>query len=238
MRGTRRVRRAVVPVLLLAGAALLSGCTSNPVGAVVTPAATSSATTAAPAPTPTTPPPTQVAADATPVDVRCSKLVPKAVAQQLLPDLALEKGWVPTPASAVYQLAQLRGTACAWTDDAGDRVEVGVARPSRADAVALKNDLVRRSNSVPTYGGEAYFRILDHLGRVSAFRGRTWIFATSNRFFEPGDAVPVMRSIDAALGFAKASEPAESPAPSVAPTPGETAPAPPAAQTPAPTPTP
>lgn len=200
MRGIRRIG-AALPVVLLAGA-VLAGCTSSPVGATVRPSTrTSAPPSVASAPTPTTAPPTQSAADATPVDVRCGELVPKAVAQQLAPQLARVKDWTPAAGTVAAQIADLRGTACAWTDSAGDLLEIAVARPSAADATRLKNDLVRRSNSVPTYGGEAYFDTVDHVGRVDAFRGRTWISARSNRFLEPGDAVGVVASVDDGLGL-------------------------------------
>lgn len=216
MRGTRRVA-GVLPVLVLTGG-LLAACTSNPVGAVVTPSArpSSAPPSAVPAVTPTTPPPTQSASDATPVDLRCADLVPDDVASVLAPGLTRVKGWTPSPGTPAAQLADLKGTACAWSDPAGDLLEVAVAEPSKRDATRLKNDLVRRSNSVPTYGGEAYFEVVDHVGRVDAFRGRTWISARSNRFFEPGDAAGVIESIDRAAGTAPA-EPSTSPSPTPTP---------------------
>ncbi|MFD1721693.1 hypothetical protein [Amnibacterium endophyticum] len=221
MRGIRRIGGALPLVALTCG--LLAACTSNPVGAVVTPSATPSAPppVVTPAPTPTTPPPTQSAADATPVDLRCADLVPKDVARTLAPELTRVKDWTPTAGTPAAQLADLKGTACAWTDAAGDMLEVAVAEPSRKDATQLKNDLVRRSNSVPTYGGEAYFQIVDHVGRVDAFRGRTWISARSNRFLEPGDAAGVVASVDAAAGTSPVTAsptPTAEPTPSPAPT--------------------
>lgn len=227
MVGTRVLRAVLLPAALLMGAAALTGCTSNPVGAVAAPRtqSPSAAASEAPLPGPSTPPPTQHADDATPVSVKCGKLLPKAVAQSLVPDLTRVKDWQPEAGSVAAQLASIGGTACSFTDSAGDLLEVAVAKPSAEDAVALKNDLVRRSNSVPTYGGEAYFEIVDHVGRVDAFHGRTWISARSNRFFEPGDAIDVVAAAEAALGFA----PAASPTPTIAAT---------DAATPLPTPSP
>ena len=227
MVGTRLLRVVVLPAVLLVGAAALTGCTSNPVGAVAAPRtqAPSAPAAAEPSDGPSTPPPTQRADDATPVSVKCAKLLPKAVAQSLLPDLTRARDWQPETGSVAAQLVAIDGTACAFTDAAGDLLEVAVAKPSAADARALKNDLVRRSNSVPTYGGEAYFEVVDHVGRVDAFHGRTWISARSNRFLEPGDAIAVVAAAEKALGLA----PAASPTPSSPD---------PAATTPAPTPTP
>ena len=218
MRTGERTRRALAGLVVTAAAALLVGCTSSPVGAA---APRSSQPTAAPTSTAvsqTTPPPTQTAADATPLRKRCAKLVPAAVAAGLLPDLALERGWEPDAGSPAARLAALGGTACRWTDSAGDVLEVAAAKPSVKDATALKNDLVRRSQSVPTYGGEAYFQVTDHVGEADVFRGRTWLLTRSNRYFEPGDAIAVVQSALTALGHA----PIPSPAPT-APTPGATA---------------
>lgn len=209
--------------VLLAGAALV-GCTSSPVGPVA-----SATASAAPAPsspssaTPTTPPPTQDVEAADPVRLRCAKLVPREVASALIPELRAERGWTPPSSSPAALLERLSGTTCSWTDDAEDLLEVAVARPSAADALALKNDLVARSNSVPTYGKEAYFRVADHVGRVDAFRGRTWIMARSNRFFEPGDAVQVMAAVDRALGFAPTKADSPTPIPTLTISPAPTA---------------
>lgn len=220
MRGTRRTAAALPLVALLCG--LLAACTSNPVSAGTTASAPASAapSSTAPVPTPTTPPPTQTAADATPVSLKCSKMVPKAVADQLAPDLTRVKDFTPTAGTPAAQLMALRGTVCSWTDAAGDLLEVAIAKPSAADATRLKNDLVRRSNSVPTYGGEAYFEIVDHVGRVDAFRGRTWISARSNRFIEPGDAAGVIAAVDAAAGTTPSTgSPSATTVPTPTPTP-------------------
>ncbi len=223
MVGTRLLRVVVLPAVLLVGAAALTGCTSNPVGAVAAPRTSAPAATPseAPLPGPSTPPPTQTADDATPVTVKCKKLLPKRVAQALLPDLERTEDWQPEAGSVAAQLTAIGGTACAFGDAAGDVLEVAVAKPSAADAAALKNDLVRRSNSVPTYGGEAYFEVVDHVGRVDAFHGRTWISARSNRFLEPGDAIEVVAAAEAALGLepAPSASAVVTPAPTPAPTP-------------------
>jgi hypothetical protein len=203
----RSVRTAVA-VLAASGALLLVGCTSNPVAAPPPTEPPSTAVTT-PAPTPTTPPPTQDAADATPVSVACKKLVPADVAAMLDTDLTLVKGWVPDAGTASARLEDLNGTTCEWTNAVGDSLEVAVAKPGAKDSLALKNDLVERSQSVPTYGGEAYFQVVDHVGQADVFRGRTWLFVRSNRFFEPGDASLVVDSALAGLGFG----PKETPAP-------------------------
>lgn len=209
-------------VLVTAAVALLSlaGCTSNPVAAPVAPAVT-----ATPTPTlatPTTPPPTQVAADATPVHKKCSKLVPKAVVASYDTGFALEQDWTPEAGSPAARLAALDGTTCRWSNPSGDLLEVAVAKPSVADSTALKNDLVERSQSVPTYGGEAYFQVVEHVGQADVFRGRTWLLVRSNRFFEPGDASMVVASALKALGYGATATPTPATTPTLTPSPAPT----------------
>lgn len=208
------IRRTAVIAAALLTMGALAGCTSNPVAAKpITVAPTSPAST--PPPTPTTPPPTQVAADATPVSISCHKLVPTAVAKSLDPSFTAVPGWTPSPGTPSARLADLHGSTCDWTTTAGDLLEVSVAKPSAADATALKDDLVLRSQSVPTFGGEAYFQVIDHVGQADVFRGRTWLFVRSDRFFEPGDASTIVSAALNALGYG----PKPTPAPTGTPTP-------------------
>lgn len=209
---TIRRTAAIAAALLTMGA--LAGCTSNPVAAKpITAAPTSAAST--PAATPTTPPPTQVAADATPVSIRCHTLVPTAVVTTLDPAFTSVKGWKPPAGTPSARLAALHGTTCDWTTPAGDLLEVSVAKPSVADSTALKDDLVLRSQSVPTFGGEAYFQVVDHVGQADVFRGRTWLFVRSNKFFEPGDASAIVSAALTALGYGPKPTPTATPTPSV-----------------------
>lgn len=195
----RNAARIALP--LTVAAVLLTGCTSNPVGESAQARTAPATQSPAPKPTPATPPPTQDAHDATPVEIACKKLTPAIVAHELNADMKLEKDWTPGGDSPASAIPGLHGTACLWKDAVGDTLEVAVAKPSKTDALALKNDLVTRSNSVPTYGGEAYFQVVDHQGVVDAFRGRTWIVARSNLFYEPGDAADVVAAALAGLGL-------------------------------------
>ncbi|WP_375390252.1 hypothetical protein [uncultured Amnibacterium sp.] len=217
----RSVRTTVAAGAAAAALILLAGCTSNPVAAGTRQSA--APTSVAPA-TPTTPPPTQDAADAAPVSIRCRVLAPDAVVQALEPELQVVRGWTPAPGSASARLEALHGTTCEWTTAAGDTLEVAVAKPGREDSVALKNDLVERSQSVPTYGGEAYFQVVDHVGQADVFRGRTWLFVRSNRFFEPGDATAIVSAALDALGLRSSATdaPAEGGAGAATPAPTET----------------
>jgi hypothetical protein len=212
-----RIRRAAVLAGALLALGALTGCTSNPVAAVATSAAPAAAAST-PAPSPTTAPPTQVAADATPVSITCHALVPTKVVKALLPQLHVVKGWTPAPGSPSARLADLKGSTCTWVSPAGDLLEVSVAKPSVSDSTALKNDLVERSQSVPTYGGEAYFQVVDHVGQGDVFRGRTWLFVRSNRFYEPGDASAVVAAALKGLGLTPKAVPTATTTPPVAPT--------------------
>lgn len=213
------IRRSAALVTAMLALGTLVGCTSNPVAEQASSAAPTAAAST-PVPSPTTPPPTQVAADATPVSIKCHALVPTALARGLDPNLRTVKGWTPATGSPSARLADLSGTTCDWTTTAGDLLEVSVAKPSPADSTSLKNDLVVRSQSVPTFGGEAYFQVVDHVGQADVFRGRTWLLVRSNRFFEPGDASAIVSSALDALGYGPKTTPAptQTPVPSGTPT--------------------
>jgi hypothetical protein len=197
-----RAARPIVAGALALGVALAAaGCTSSPVGKTVSAAPTRAATVAAPTPhTVSTPPPTPKATGATPVEAPCAALVPDALASSLSPGYKPLTDWTPSSASPVAHLAALSGTACAWKDGKTHHVlEVAVAHPSDADALALKNDLVERSNSVPTYREEAYFQVSGGAGEVNDFHGPYWVVAWSPDLYEPGDAAGIIASVHSAL---------------------------------------
>lgn len=199
------VRSIVAGAVALGVAAALAGCTSSPVGHTVsaqpTRAASAPATAAAPTAHPVaTPAPTPQASGSTPVHLACADLVPPAVAQGLAKGYAPVPGYTPAPDSPVAHLAALDGTVCAWQDaSTGHMLEVAVAQPSPADDLALKNDLVERSNSVPTYHEEAYFQVTNGVGEVDDFHGPYWMVASSQDLYEPGDAAQLVAAVDAAL---------------------------------------
>ena len=198
----RDARPIVAGALALGVALAVAGCTSSPVGHTVT-AAPTAAATAVVAPTPhavSTPPPTPKASGATPVEAPCAALVPLTVAQRIAPGYAPVTDWAPSADSPVAHLAALGGTVCAWKDaTTGHVLEVAVARPSDADALALKNDLVERSNSVPTYHEEAYFQVSGGGGVVNDFHGPYWVLAWSPDLYEPGDAAGLIASVHSGL---------------------------------------
>ena len=198
MRGARPI---LAGAMALGVALAVAGCTSSPVGKTVTAAPTRAATVAAPTPHPvSTPPPTPRATGALPVAAPCATLVPASLAQGIAPGYAPLIDWRPSSASPVAHLAALDGTVCAWKDaKTGHVLEVAVARPSDADALALKNDLVERSNSVPTYREEAYFQVSGGAGEVNDFHGPYWVVAWSPDLYEPGDATGIVASVHTAL---------------------------------------
>ena len=196
----------------LAGGALLAtlaltGCSSSPVAANADAAPTATRSAAArsaadptPKTTTTAAPPTQDPATATAVRVPCSTLVPTSVAK------AFRVGYVPVAVPALAattdgaRIRRLGGTVCQWRDaSTGHIVRIGVARPGPKDLVALENDLVDRSNSVPTYRVEGYFRPTKAGGISDAFPGPYWVHASSQDFYEPGDAISFVQAARAAL---------------------------------------
>jgi hypothetical protein len=199
-----RVPLAATAALLAVVA--LAGCTSSPVGTRYSAQARTAAPAATAAPRPTArattqpPPPTQDPAAATPVHVPCRTLVPTAVVT------AFRVGYRPVARPVIRsgtdaaRIIRLGGTVCEWKDrSTGHIIRVGVARPGSKDLLALQNDLVDRSNAVPTYGVEGYFRPTKSGGISDAFPGGYWVHAASQDFYEPGDAISMMKAARAAL---------------------------------------
>jgi hypothetical protein len=205
-----RARGPFAAIATLLVAVALAGCTSSPVSGRASPDATESvvpAASAAPRPTATAttqpPPPTQNASLATPVDIPCSTLVPADIVT------GFRKGYAPVAHPALKagtdadRIHRLGGTVCEWKDaSTGHVVRIGVARPGPTDLLALKNDLVDRSHSVPTYGAEGYFRPTKTGGISDAFPGPYWLHAASQDYYEPGDAIPFIAAERAAIGAA------------------------------------
>jgi hypothetical protein len=201
-------RGALAAVTALGLAGVLAGCTSSTVETkVVTPGTKAAAAAAPAAPKPAAsatakaPPPTQDPATATPVSIPCATLVPTSV----LTDF--RKGYAPVahpvlkPGTDAERIRRLGGTICEWKDaSTGHVVRVGVARPGPKDLLALKNDLVDRSHSVPTYRVEGYFRPAKAGGVSDAFPGPYWLHAASQDFYEPGDAIPFLAAARQAIG--------------------------------------
>lgn len=204
-------RRTGALVAALTAVILLAGCTSSPV-APPSPVASSPGTRAASPSATARPAPSSTPSDATPVTLKCTVLVPLTVMQSFGGDFASATA-DPEPGSDAARITALRGRTCRWIDRTSNAaVEVSVAKPSKHDLLLLKNDLVERSNSVPTYGEEGYFQLIKKVGQVDAFHGRYWIAAASPLFFEPGDASQIIEAVGDALE-GKPLQPTPSPTP-------------------------
>lgn len=207
MRHRNRALAAAVPAIL--GIALvamtLGGCTANPVAAKVVPstrAATTQTRSAAPVPSAsaTVSPLAISAAKASPVAIGCSALVPDAAIAAFGAQFRTAADYTPPAGSAAAEMLAANGTACEWKDAASSStLQVAVAHPGASDLLRLKNTLVDQSNSVPTYGEEAYFQLGGGVGEVDAFHGKYWIVAVSPDFYEPGDASGIISAVGDAI---------------------------------------
>ncbi|GLI26001.1 hypothetical protein ARHIZOSPH14_02430 [Agromyces rhizosphaerae] len=158
-----------------------------------TPAETDAAT---PTPTPT---PT-----GEPVDVACDELLTLDQMYAFNPNYGTDPGYAPTGEPAVFA-ASIGGVACGWLNQSsGETIEVSVARPVDDTMEERLNDAVLAGQAVPTYGTppevEGYYGLVAGTGTAQAFADGYWITASSQAFFEPGDAQPLMESMLANLG--------------------------------------
>ena len=197
-RRTGALGAAVAAAAFAAVLVLLAGCTSSPVAPPAPPRTATYGPSGSPSAT-TKPAPSSTPSDATPVTLKCAVLVPISVLASFRGDFVAAEP-EPEPGSDAARIAALQGRTCRWIDRTSNAVvEVSVAKPSKHDLLLLKNDLVERSNSVPTYGEEGYFQLVKKVGQVDAFHGRYWIAAASPLFFEPGDASGVIQAVGDAL---------------------------------------
>ena len=191
----------VVPLVLVALAAL-SGCVPEGAGtpepttsASATPTPTSTATS-----TPTSTPTPTVGTD-TPLTIGCDALVTGEQLYEFNPNFAPKPDYAPAAGSLAEEAVTRGGIACAWVNlTSGETIEIAAAQPAPERVTALANELVGSSNSVPTFGVEGYFSVVDGVGVANAFPSQFWVTASAPTFFEPGDAEPLMRSALSNLG--------------------------------------
>jgi hypothetical protein len=113
------------------------------------------------------------------------------------PNFSLVDGWEPEAGSPGAQAVDLDGIACRWLNQTGgDTIDVSAASLDDASLEELKNAAVTESTMVPTYGEEAYFSVTGGVGTAIVFDRSYWLVASSDYFFEPGDATEI---IEAAL---------------------------------------
>jgi hypothetical protein len=193
----------VLVSLALAGllATAVSACASET-------EATPSEPSASPTPTASeTPEPTDTAAPmtvGTPVTIDCNTLVSPDAIYAFNPNYGLSESYTPAAGTEAATIAEAKGLACQWVNQtSGEIVQVAVADLPADKITALKNNYVMNSNSVPTYGVEGYFEAPPaegDLGTAEAFSGTFWISATSDAFYEPGDAQPIVEAALAGVG--------------------------------------
>ncbi|WP_223695038.1 iron ABC transporter ATP-binding protein [Leifsonia poae] len=188
--------------LVLAGAMLLSGCVGG--SGSTKPTATPSATATTGGGTNTTPTPTPTPSDPpTPLAIPCDQVITPDQLYAFNPNFGTDPGYAPKASTLEQQVADWKGTTCAWLNQtSGETIEIAVAKPPASAMEGLKNAAVTTSQPVPTYGVppavEGYFKP-GTAGEVQIFTGSYWIVATSTAFSEPGDPAPLMQNVLANL---------------------------------------
>lgn len=186
---SRRLLILSAPAALLA-AGLLTGCVPTtgpePEPSNSTPGASA---TASPSPTPSASPTEEII----PFSIDCAVLIPGDVMYGFDPNFALVGPVDASAGTVAAEAAAAGGMTCRWVHEtSGIALDVSVAQLSPAAATARKNALVQSSNSVPTYGVEAYFQVVGDTGEAQAFPDPYWVSIVSPALFEPGDATPLM----------------------------------------------
>ena len=188
---------------VLAIAATLAGCTSNPVQPTPTQTTAPPPSEAEPTPSaaPETPVPTVTQEPGIPVTLTCDQLVSPDQLYEFNPNVGVNPAYQAEAGTTASKMVSLQGVACGWSNQSSNEtIEIAVAHLSPAAIETLKNDLVLTSNPVPTYGEEAYFSLDGGLGEANVFQGDYWIYTRSATYIEPGDATPLVDDVIAALG--------------------------------------
>ena len=140
----------------------------------------------------------------TPVTIDCNTLVSPDAIYAFNPNFGLSDSYKPAAGSEPATIVEAKGLACQWVNQtSGEIVQVAVANLPADKITALKNNYVMNSNSVPTYGVEGYFEAPaaeGGVGTAEAFSGTFWISASSDAFYEPGDAQPIIEAALAGIG--------------------------------------
>jgi hypothetical protein len=190
------VSLAIAAVLATAVSACATETEAKPAETSATPTPTATATA--------TPEPTATQAPVTvgkPVTIDCNTLVTPDAMYAFNPNYGLSESYTPAAGTEAATIVEAKGLACEWVNQtSGEVVQVAVADLPSDKVTALKNNFVMNSNSVPTYGVEGYFEVVDTLGVAEAFSGSHWISASSDAFYEPGDAQPIVEAALAGIG--------------------------------------
>lgn len=189
--------RMTAAAIAIAAVAALAGCTPTPTSPTTPTSSASTAPTGSASPsasaTPTDPP--------TPVTLSCDQLVTPDQMYAFNPNFGATADYKPTSGTPQKQVADWKGTACAWQNQtSGEIIQIAVAKPPASQLESLKNSAITVSQPVPTYGTppiEGYFKAGtgDKAGQAQIFSGPYWIVAESTAFFEPGDAAQLMTNV-------------------------------------------
>lgn len=174
----------------------LAGCVPTDDGTPSTPPTTGPTESA----TPTTAPTDQPVG--TKVDKTCDQLVSPDTIYIYNSNFSAVEPFDPAAGTPAASAVQYQGVACRWQNETnGQNIDVSVADLDDDTLEALKNAAFADSQMVPTYGDEAYFTVGDDgIGVAQVFQGSYWIVASSEQFFEPGDATEIVNSVIAAVG--------------------------------------
>ncbi|GAA4665746.1 hypothetical protein [Frondihabitans cladoniiphilus] len=186
------VRALALATTAVAVTALLAGCSAA--------ASTSSPSSRASS----SPSATAAPVTGSPVSIACTALVPSSAVGGAALATAYP-GMTPTtpakdPLGDAGVVADASGRVCTWNTTDGHPITVAVGSFDDSTLTRVKNGLVTTSNSVPTYGVEGYFALVEKTGIAEAFTGSYWIVATSKSFVEPGSAQPLMAQVLSTLG--------------------------------------
>lgn len=155
---------------------------------------------ASPTPTPTAEPDPAATEQPQSLDIACADLVDPDTMYAFDPNYALLGAWDPEPGSHAADALDAGGVACEWVrESGGGTIDLSVAAYTEAEIEELKNEAFASSTMVPTYGEEAYFEVDGGVGTAIVFQGTYRLVISSESFFEPGEATPLVESALAAV---------------------------------------
>ncbi|WP_157155545.1 iron ABC transporter ATP-binding protein [Diaminobutyricimonas sp. LJ205] len=198
---TRSAARVSAAMLGLVLAATLAGCSAESAEPAATPTGSAAPTSVATAPAGETATPEPSATPVgTPVTIGCDALLTPQALYDYNPNFGTDPSYSPAKNSLAAQIVDYKGVACGWVNQtSSEPIEIAVADLPEEELTRVKNDAFAISNMVPTYGDEAYFRVTDGVGEARVFSGTHWVVVMSPAFYEPGDAVPIIEPVLAAL---------------------------------------
>ncbi|WP_167047871.1 iron ABC transporter ATP-binding protein [Salinibacterium sp. ZJ454] len=184
----------------------LAGCTAENLEASETPKPSTSAT-ASSAPEPTesaTPEPEPEPIVGVPITLSCDEVLAPQAVYDYNPNFGTDPNYAPADGSLAASIVGYSGLACGWVNQtSGETFEVAVAELPDAALDTFKNQAGAQSTMVPTYGHgggfEGYFTVNYGVGEARVFTGSNWIVVSSTAFYEPGDAIPIVEPVVAAL---------------------------------------